>query len=231
MNEPCGLYQSAAVILNIIGLCFTIKLPFLLEEGDFIGETWGAKTLNNTTSILDNNYHLTNSSYSAKPEITKSIYFQGVIEAVSSTFFAASVYIILRKARNVHYSVIMFNFGWVAIIETGLLTIIFGNISMPASAKDWLLIFSLIFLSFFGQILLTKSLQIEQAAPVAIIRSATDIILSFFWQIWLFDSIPDVWSISGAFLVSSSIFLISLRKWVLSLPPHSSLRHKFSLIR
>lgn len=227
LKEQCGLYQSFVVILNTFGLCLTVKLPSLLEEG-LVRQIWTVPSTSlNSTS--ETNY--LNNTVNTIQDLNHPIYLSGVLEAFSSTLFAASVYIILRKARAAHYSVIMFNFGWVAIIETGLLTLVFGDYNMPETAKDWVLILLLMFFSFVGQILLTKSLQIEQAAPVAIVRSATDIILAFFWQIWLFNSTPDVWSISGALLVTLSIFLTSLRQWVLSLPQHSSLRHKFQIIR
>jgi drug/metabolite transporter (DMT)-like permease len=122
----------------------------------------------------------------------------------------------------------MFNFGWVAIVETIIITTLLDGFSMPKTLFEWSLITLLGIFSFCGQILLTRSLQLEQAGPVSVVRAATDIALAFVWQLWLFNDIPDVWSITGAFLVTTCIIMTSLRKWVLSLPPHSRIKSKFS---
>lgn len=159
-----------------------------------------------------------------------STYLYGVGAALGSTVFGASVYVVIRKMTSVHHSIIMFNFGWVAILETLVLTFITGGFTAPACGlEQWLVILLGIF-SFCGQMLLTLALKQEHAGPVAIMRAATDIVLAFFWQIWFFNEIPDIYSISGAVLVSSCVVLISVRKWVMSLPEHSSIRKKAYLL-
>ena len=124
----------------------------------------------------------------------------------------------------------MFNFGWVAIVETTIVTTVLQGFSLPASPFEWYLIVILGVFSFCGQILLTRSLQLEQAGPVSVVRATTDIALAFLWQIIIFKETPDLWSIFGALLVSSCILLTSLRKWVLALPDHSRLKGKFMFL-
>lgn len=126
-----------------------------------------------------------------------------------------------------HHAVIMFNFGWVAMIETTVLTSVLNGFSLPANPFEWYLIVILAVFSFCGQILLTRSLQLEQAGPVSVVRATTDIALAFLWQIIIFRETPDMWSIFGALLVSSCILLTSLRKWVLSLPDNSRWKDYF----
>ena len=131
---------------------------------------------------------------------------------------------------SVNHFVIMFNFGWVAILETVSLTFINGGFKAPSCGiEQWLVILLGIF-SFCGQMLLTLALKQENAGPVAVVRAATDIVLAFIWQIWFFNEIPDIYSISGAVLVSSCVVLISVRKWVMSLPEHSTIRKKAYLL-
>ncbi|XP_023230758.1 solute carrier family 35 member G1-like isoform X1 [Centruroides sculpturatus] len=150
----------------------------------------------------------------------------GVIAAVGSTFFGASVYVVIRRIKYLHHSVIMFNFGWVAVIETLILTASIGYFSLPkCGLNQWLVILLGIF-SFCGQTLLTLALQCEHAAPVSIVRAAVDIVLAFFWQILFFHEIPDAYSISGALLVSFCVVMISFRKWIVSLPEESTIRKK-----
>ncbi|XP_015927195.2 solute carrier family 35 member G1 isoform X2 [Parasteatoda tepidariorum] len=157
-------------------------------------------------------------------------YYYGVGAALGSTIFGASVYVVIRKMTGVHQAIIMFNFGWVAIIETTVLTFLTGSFTAPACGlEQWLVILLGIF-SFCGQMLLTLALKQEHAGPVAIVRAATDIVLAFIWQIWFFNEIPDIWSISGALLVSSCVVLISIRKWVMSLPENSTIRKKAYLL-
>ncbi len=120
----------------------------------------------------------------------------------------------------------MFNFGWVAVIETTVITTLLEGFSLPATPFDWYLIVILGVFSFCGQLLLTRSLQLEQAGPVSVVRATTDIALAFLWQVVVFKETPDLWSIFGALLVSSCILLTSLRKWALSLPERSRLRER-----
>ena len=157
-------------------------------------------------------------------------YYYGISAALGSTVFGASVYIVIRKMTSVNHFVIMFNFGWVAILETVSLTFINGGFKAPSCGiEQWLVILLGIF-SFCGQMLLTLALKQENAGPVAVVRAATDIVLAFIWQIWFFNEIPDIYSISGAVLVSSCVVLISVRKWVMSLPEHSTIRKKAYLL-
>ena len=120
----------------------------------------------------------------------------------------------------------MFNFGWVAIVETVIITALMDGFSMPKTLTEWALIVILGVFSFCGQILLTRSLQLEQAGPVSVVRAATDIALAFVWQLWLFDEIPDVFSITGAFLVTTCIIITSVRKWIMTLPEHSRIKNR-----
>lgn len=80
-----------------------------------------------------------------------------------------------------------------------------------------------------GQILLTLALQMENAGPVAIARSA-DIVFAFIWQIVFFKDVPNAFSLTGAFLVTSSVIITALRKWVLSLPENTPLRMRLNLL-
>ncbi|CAN7944590.1 unnamed protein product [Ixodes pacificus] len=149
---------------------------------------------------------------------------RGVLAALSSTVFGASVYIVVRKVKGVHHSVIMFNFGWVAILETTAITLAVARLEPPECGLDrWLLVLLAVF-SFAGQILLTRALQLEQAGPVSVVRAAADIVFVFVWQVIFFGEVPDRYTMSGALLVTTCVLLTGLRKWVLSLPASSAAR-------
>lgn len=224
----------------MIGLGLTTRLPTLF--GSSLHEdvaSFGSQ--NNDSSLAISNASNNNSLISSLvSNVTSTSHVRddsmtwsgdhaiGIAAALTSTIFAASVYIVIKKAKTVHYSVIMFNFGWVALIETLILTLLMDGYSIPTKTIEWFYILILALLSFTGQILLTRSLQLESAGVVAVVRAATDIALAFIWQIMFFSQYPDAWSTSGAFLVTVCVVLTGVRKWLLTLPDHDDRKIKLS---
>ncbi|KAF4531657.1 hypothetical protein B566_EDAN018104 [Ephemera danica] len=153
----------------------------------------------------------------------------GAIAAFSATIFGANAYVLLRALKRLHFSVIMANFGSFAIVQTMLITFILGELCIPRCGKDRLLIVALALFSFGGQILLTVALQVEQAGPVALARTA-DIVFAFVWQVLFFNEVPNRYSISGAILVTSSVLLTGLRKWLIALPEQAPIRQALWLL-
>ncbi|XP_037555243.1 solute carrier family 35 member G1 [Dermacentor silvarum] len=158
----------------------------------------------------------------------ESLQTRGVVAALSSTVFGASVYIVVRRLRDIHHSVIMFNFAWVAILETGAIGLLTTPLVLPRTAFDGGLLFALGAFSFGGQLLLTRALQLEHAGPVSMVRSATDIIFVFAWQVAFFGEAPDCYTVSGAVLVGTCVLFTGLRKWILSLPENSAMRTRMA---
>ncbi|XP_022698264.1 solute carrier family 35 member G1-like isoform X1 [Varroa jacobsoni] len=154
----------------------------------------------------------------------------GTIAALASTIFAASVYVLLRKLRDIDPFVVLLNLGWVAVIETALLTLILGRFTLPRTGYDQLLVIGLALCSFLGQVCLTRALQSEQAGPVSVVRSSADIALVFVWQVIIFSKYPDQWTISGALIVSACVILSGLRKWLLSLPNNAIAKRRLRFL-
>ncbi|XP_075526915.1 solute carrier family 35 member G1-like isoform X2 [Dermacentor variabilis] len=153
---------------------------------------------------------------------------RGVMAALSSAVFGASVYIVVRRLRDIHHSVIMFNFAWVAILETGAIALLTTSLVLPRTAFDSGLLVALGAFSFGGQLLLTRALQLEQAGPVSMVRSAADIIFVFAWQVAFFGETPDHYTVSGAVLVSTCLLITGLRKCILALPENSDMRARMA---
>jgi len=155
----------------------------------------------------------------------------GISSGILSTIFVSLTYIILRMANKVHSAVVVFNMGWVALIELFLLSLVLNKFSLPSEPYQWLLIGLLAVFSYAGQIFLTKSLQLEHCSPIAVIRATVDILLSFLWQILIFrEDKLDVWSISGGLIITFCIILTTFRKYILSLPEYSEIKLKFDFI-
>ncbi|KAH6923054.1 hypothetical protein HPB50_021384 [Hyalomma asiaticum] len=155
------------------------------------------------------------------PDAGRPLHTRGLVAALSSTVFGASVYIVLRRLQKVHHSVIMFNFAWVAILETGTISLLTTNLVLPRTVFDGGLLFALGAFSFCGQFLLTRALQLEQAGPVSMVRSCADIVLVFAWQVAFFGEVPDAYTVSGAVLVTACVLFTGLRKWIVTLPENS----------
>lgn len=160
---------------------------------------------------------------------TKQYNFLGPLAALLSTFFGAIVYILLRALKNLHFSVIMVTFATYSIIQTTSMAWATGNLCWPKCGTERILIIALSIFSFSGQMLLTIAAQLEEAGLVAIARTV-DVVFAFVWQIIFFNEVPNIFSIIGAVLVTSSVVLIGLRKWMMSMPSTSSFRKKFGFL-
>lgn len=202
LKEPCGLFNVATVILTLIGVVL------ITRPSAIFGNSIPSLTDEQINDIEQN---------------TNGVW--GPVSALLSTLFGASAYVTLRALKGLHYSVVMTNFGAFALIYTMIVTWSVDALCWPYCGSERWLVIALGLFSFMGQILLTISLQIEQAGPVAIARSA-DIVFAFIWQIMFFKEVPNGYSIAGAILVTSSVVLTGLKKWAQSLPRESSLRRR-----
>lgn len=201
LKEPCGIFNVVTVVLTLIGVVLITRPPIIF--GDSI------------PSLIDD--QITDGDYD----------LWGPVAAISSTLFGANAYVLLRALKGLHFSVIMTNFGSFALVYTFIISWFLGSLCMPSCGTDRLLVVALAIFSFLGQILLTLSLQLEQAGPVSIARSA-DIVFAFIWQILFFKEVPNRYSVLGALLVVSSVVLTGLRKWVVTLSRDSILRKKLN---
>lgn len=203
LKEQCSFFNIVTIVLTLVGVVLITRPPFVFGDSPAVLEV---------------------ERYEGK-----HYDIWGPVAAISSTLFGANVYILLRALKGLHFSVIMTNFGAFALIYTLIVCGSIGAICWPACGRDrWLVVVLGIF-SFLGQILLTVSLQLEQAGPVAIARCA-DIVFAFIWQMMFFGETPTGYSLLGAFLVVSSVILTALKKWALSLPRESTVRKRLRFL-
>ncbi|GAB6026494.1 hypothetical protein CHUAL_012919 [Chamberlinius hualienensis] len=167
-------------------------------------------------------FHVNDSSYSA-PNLLGSLY------ALAGTVCSANVYVLIRKLKSLHYAVIMATFATIGITMSQTTSLIVGKTCIPCPFEERVYLLILGLFSFLGQVLLTKSLQLEQAGPVSICRTA-DIVFAFVWQVIFLGEVPNVSSVIGAFLVTSSVLVMGVRKWVLETPMNSPWRKKLWLL-
>lgn len=205
LKEPCGLFNVITVILTLIGVVLITRPTFLFPDG--------------VQSLVDED--IIDSSY--RPNIW------GPVSALSATLFGANAYVLLRALKSVHFAVIMSNFGAFGLIYSIIIGIWLGGLCWPLCGTERLLVVALAVFSFFGQILLTLALKLEQAGPVSIGRSC-DIVFAFIWQVIFFKERLNGYSIIGAVLVTSSVVWTGVRKWLISLPRESTIRKRLRYI-
>lgn len=185
LKESLGLFHLVAVGVTLLGIGFTAKLDVLFGFTE--------------TDQSDAN---------------KSNERWGLIYSMAATLVGSSAYILTRKLKDVHSSVILFNFSIVAIFETCIITAALDGFKIPdCGIAPWLLT-ALATLSFYAQLLLTKALQVEEASLVSVTRSSTEVVCAFIFQMAIFHQMPEWTAVVGALLVSTSVVLTSARKWV-----------------
>jgi drug/metabolite transporter (DMT)-like permease len=204
--------------VTIIGLILVTRLPLINSENN--------NPVINSTININNTFIEQNST--SNQNYNRII---GISTGILSTVFVALNYIVLQKAKKAETNVVLFNLGWVALVELSLITLALKGYSLPSGSHEWSMIGLLMVCSYTGQCFATKSLRVEHCSPIAVIGAPIDILLGFVWQIALFsDEKIDAWSISGGLLVALCIILITFRKYIKSLPHNSKVKLMFNFM-
>lgn len=208
LKESCGMFNVFTIILTLFGVVL-ITRPSIFFEDEMTSMSTDHTVIDRDAQTISNMW--------------------GAVAAISSTLFGANAYVTLRALKGIHYSVIMSNFGAFALVYTVGISWFLNVLCMPYCTPDRWLVLALGIFSFLGQILLTISLQLEEAGPISIARSA-DIVFAFIWQILFFKEIPSGYSIAGAMIVTFSVILTGLKKWSKTLPRESTVRKRLRYI-
>ncbi|GFT14229.1 solute carrier family 35 member G1 [Nephila pilipes] len=157
-------------------------------------------------------------------------YLYGFLAGIGTLFCATGRYLLVRKLKHIHHSVVIFNYGCIAVMVTTVFTLVTDNFRELNCNYQGARIIAIGFSSYFGQTLLTQAFQCENAGPVMTSRASSEIFLSFLFQTVIFHDIPDVFSMSGALLIGICIIFVGLQKWIDSLPKDSIYRRNFEWI-
>ena len=127
----------------------------------------------------------------------------GVSLAIGAAFFSSIVYILISKIGHQDHPVIVVHyFMLIATLVGGIGS--FFNWTMPLSLMDWVLLFLLGILGYFGQLYMTKAFQFGQAymvAPFKYVEVIFTLSLGFFY----FHEVYTLWSLLGTALVIVSL--------------------------
>ncbi|XP_060950498.1 solute carrier family 35 member G1 [Limanda limanda] len=138
---------------------------------------------------------------------------KGTIAAFAGAIGAAFTFVILRKmGKSVHYYLSVWYYAVIGLIECLITVTVLGEWKYPYCGRDRWILMLIAVLGIAGQTFLTKALQIEKAAPVALMRTL-DVVLAFIFQFIFFNRAPTLWSLGGALCVVASTSGIAVKKW------------------
>lgn len=199
LKEAFGLFHALSLAVTFVGIGFTAKLDVIFND----------------SAAVDDGFSRTSQMI-------------GLACGMATAVVGSSSYILVRKVKHLHHATILFNFAYVALAEVSIVTYFSGGFHVPeCGIAPWLLVV-LGILSFYAQLMLTKALKVEEAGIVSVTRSSGELILAFFFQILIFNNMPDLNTVIGAILVSSAVILTSIRKYIVTLPGDHKMRKIFA---
>ena len=209
LGEECGVFQVFVLILTLAGVMLIARPTFLFPDDD----------------ARCDGHHGNNSQ-----PVPLSKRLQGTLLAVPASLSAACTFVVIRKLQQAPAVVVVNAASAVGlVIAMPVLAIVYylipdvvgflsRDVYMPTSMHDlsWLLVNGCCAVA--AQLLLTLALKLEGAGQVSLVRTM-DIVLAFVLQlVWLpQDAVP--WtSVLGAVLVTASVGLTTLRRWLKDRP-------------
>ncbi|XP_034414257.1 solute carrier family 35 member G1 isoform X1 [Cyclopterus lumpus] len=183
LKERCTIWDCVFTVFTISGVLLIARPPFLFGEH---------------RRGIEGNY---------------ANHIKGTIAAFAGAVGAAFTFVVLRKmGRSVHYYLSVWYYAVIGLIECIITVSILGEWKIPYCGRDRWLLMLIAVLGIAGQTFLTKALQIEKAAPVALMRTI-DVVLAFIFQFIFFNRAPTMWSLGGALCVVVSTSGVALQKW------------------
>lgn len=129
----------------------------------------------------------------------------GLLLVLTASVFSGLVYVLIRKiGKGDHPLVVVNYFMFIGTVVGGLLSI--NNFSIPMG-QEWLLLLSLGFFGFFGQLFMTKAFQAAKTtmvAPLKYIEVIFTLTIGVFWfgDIYTFFSLMGILLIIGALVAN-----------------------------
>ncbi|XP_067010576.2 solute carrier family 35 member G1 [Anabrus simplex] len=135
--------------------------------------------------------------------------------AITATLFTALNMVVMRKCKDVHFAVVVFQLSAWSLLVASILLATLGHHHNLAHHNwfEWGMAVVVSILGLSGQVLVAQALGMEGAGKVAVTRSL-DIVLAFVLQVFAFGEIPDWMSILGASLVLVCVLGMGLESQV-----------------
>ncbi|WP_254712727.1 DMT family transporter [Polaribacter sp. R2A056_3_33] len=122
----------------------------------------------------------------------------GVIFAILSAIFLGLIFIVIRKLGDSENPLVIINYFMIlAFLFGGIMSIKYWK---TPNLTEWLLLLSLGFFGYVGQLYMTKSLQSGETnvvVPLKYLEVVFMIVIGAFW----FDEIYNLWTLLGVYLI------------------------------
>lgn len=133
----------------------------------------------------------------------------GLMYALLSSFFSGLVFIVIRKIGTKDHPVVVVNYFMIIAVVIG------GTLCIPhwktPVGFEWLLLLSLGFFGYLGQLYMTKAFQLSEtnkAAPLKYIEVILTMLIGLTW----FHESYTMWSVLGILLIVTGLTLNTYTK-------------------
>ncbi|XP_048407436.1 solute carrier family 35 member G1 [Stegostoma tigrinum] len=138
---------------------------------------------------------------------------KGTAAAFGSAICAALTLTVIRKmGKSVSYLLSIWYYSVVGLILSVIMVSALQEWSLPFCGTDRVFLLLIGICGLGGQIFLTKALQIEKAASVALMKT-TEVMLAFIFQYLFLNYTPSWWSLGGALCVTLGTSGVAFQKW------------------
>ncbi|KAF0299959.1 Solute carrier family 35 member G1 [Amphibalanus amphitrite] len=188
LGEPCGALHVMSLLATISGAMMIVR-PKWMRSGARPYIPSGVAGADDTVSLA------------------------GAALALASALFLSAAYVTLRRLQSVHWSATVLVFGVVGAVMSYTVWLATGAGHSPSSAAEWLMVLALGALTMVMQLAFTVACQLEQAGPVAVVRTS-EIVFAVVWQVAFFHCVPGPYTVAGMVLVMMSVLAVALHKCI-----------------
>ena len=216
LKEPWGWCQALASVISVIGVVFIAQPPFIFghlhpSKRMNITEFPNARLLSNTT-LLPPTLSKTDINVDHFDEHSPGRAF-AVFMGVMSAVVMSCAYVLGRKVgQKVHFLAIGFTFSLAGLPTCGAISLLIEKPVWLLTSKAAWLMFGVGSVGIVAFCCLNKSLSLESAPLVALIRNV-NVIIAYVYQVVLFGDPLTVYSGIGTVLILSSTVSVGWQKY------------------
>uniref|UniRef100_UPI00398EF3A0 solute carrier family 35 member G1-like n=1 Tax=Pristiophorus japonicus TaxID=55135 RepID=UPI00398EF3A0 len=186
LKERCTLWDPVFTIFTLAGVILIARPPFL----------FGAHVSGFESDYRD--------------------HIRGTAAAFGSAICAAMTLIVIRKmGKSVNYFLSIWYYSVIGLVLCVIVVSIIQEWSLPHCGVDRAFLILIAIFGIASQAFITKALQIEKAAPVAVMKTS-EVILAFIFQYFFLNLTPTWWSLGGALCVTIGTTGVAFQKWYTS---------------
>ncbi|XP_035231176.1 solute carrier family 35 member G1-like [Stegodyphus dumicola] len=157
-------------------------------------------------------------------------YIIGLACAVGCVFILSATFVLVRKMKDVHFSITVIYSGFLGMLENGAIAAAVSSYSSPRCGYDTFLILLIAAFGFLGLCGLILAIQTEAVGIVTVTKASLDITIAMVFQVIFFNTHPNIYNAGGAILVVLCIGVIGIRKWLLEMPEEATLRKRLKYL-